>query len=79
MYELISGKSFEQEKEEIVKRYEDKVAVLNRQIKIYDNKMEEEREALASRYEEQRSCLQEELASAIREELEVCVYEQYNK
>ncbi|XP_056021041.1 ninein-like protein isoform X3 [Ostrea edulis] len=63
-------KGFEREKEELVKKYEEQVQFLRQQLHNLEDKMESEREALSRKFEEERMGLEEELACAIREELQ---------
>lgn len=70
-YNFTTDKSYEREKEELVKKYEEEVQFLRQQLHNLEDKMESEREALTKKFQDDRAGLEEELACAIREELKV--------
>lgn len=70
-YNFTTDKSYEREKEELVKKYEEQVQFLRQQLHNLEDKMESEREALTKKFQDDRAGLEEELACAIREELKV--------
>lgn len=54
-----------------MKKYEEQVQFLRQQLHNLEDKMESEREALTKKFQDDRAGLEEELACAIREELQV--------
>ncbi|XP_078313174.1 uncharacterized protein LOC111128949 isoform X3 [Crassostrea virginica] len=63
-------KGYEREKDELVRGYEEQVQFLRQQLHNLEDKMESEREALSKKFQDERAGLEEELACAIREELQ---------
>lgn len=55
----------------MVHRYEDEIKLLKQRIEGLLNKTDEEREVIARRFEEEKEVMEDEIARAIRQELEV--------
>ena len=65
------GNAYETEHEHVVHRYEDEIKLLKQRIEGLLNKTDEEREVIARRFEEEKELMEDEIARAIRQELEV--------
>ena len=65
------GSAYESEHERVVQRYENDISLLKQRIEDLQNKTEEEREVIAQRFEEEKEAMEDEIARAIRQELEV--------
>ena len=70
-YVCFIGSAYESEHERVVQRYENDISLLKQRIEDLQNKTDEEREVIAQRFEEEKEAMEDEIARAIRQELEV--------
>lgn len=62
--------AYETEHEHVVKRYENDIKLLKQTIDEMQNQTEEEREVIARRFEDEKEAMEDEIARAIRQEME---------